>query len=111
MKRGDTRERAVTLGKIADIAQARGQLDEALRIRQQEQLPVYEKLGATRDLLVGRTKLALTHLERDQPGDRERAADLLRLARAPAGAMGIPEAKRIRAIQREHGLDDDEDPG
>ncbi|MBF0624181.1 MAG: CHAT domain-containing protein, partial [Magnetococcales bacterium] len=30
---GDVRERAVTQGKIADILQARGQLDEALRIR------------------------------------------------------------------------------
>ena len=35
----------VTLGQIADVLQARGQLDEALRIRQEEQLPVYERLG------------------------------------------------------------------
>ena len=39
------RARAVTLGQIADVLQARGQLDEALRIRQEEELPVYERLG------------------------------------------------------------------
>ena len=33
------REKAVTMGKIADILQARGELDEALRIRNEEQLP------------------------------------------------------------------------
>jgi tetratricopeptide (TPR) repeat protein len=42
---GDVRSKAVTLGKIADVHQARGQLDEALRIRQEEELPVYERLG------------------------------------------------------------------
>ena len=44
-KIGDVRERAVTMGKIADILQSRGELDEALRIRKEEQLPVYEKIG------------------------------------------------------------------
>ena len=33
------------MGKIADVMQARGQLDEALRIHQEELLPVYERLG------------------------------------------------------------------
>jgi len=33
------------MGKVADILQARGELDEALRIRREEQLPVYEKGG------------------------------------------------------------------
>ena len=39
------RSRAVTLGQIADVLAARGELDEALRIRREEQLPVYERLG------------------------------------------------------------------
>ena len=103
---GDVRSRAVTLGQIANILEARGQLDEALRIRTEEQLPVFERIGATRDLLVGRANLALMHLERNQPGDREKAAELLRLARAAAEAMGIPEAEMIRGIQQEHGLVD-----
>ncbi len=33
-------ERAVTLGKVADILKARGQLDEALRIHIEERLPI-----------------------------------------------------------------------
>ena len=35
---GDERSAAVTMGRIADILQARGQLDEALRIRKEEEL-------------------------------------------------------------------------
>jgi len=45
---GDVRSRAVTMGQIADILQARGQLDEALKIRTDEELPVYERLGDVR---------------------------------------------------------------
>jgi predicted Zn-dependent protease len=33
------------MGKIADVLQARGELEEALRIRREEELPVYERLG------------------------------------------------------------------
>jgi hypothetical protein len=33
------------MGQIADILQQRGETDEALRIRQEEELPVYERLG------------------------------------------------------------------
>ncbi len=41
----DDRARGVALRKIADILGARGELDEALRIRQGEELPLFEKLG------------------------------------------------------------------
>jgi hypothetical protein len=44
----DVRSRALTMGKIADILESRGDLDEALRIRGEEQLPVYERLGDVR---------------------------------------------------------------
>ncbi|WP_218068093.1 hypothetical protein, partial [Candidatus Thiosymbion oneisti] len=47
-----------TQGKIADILQRRGQLDEALRIRTQEQLPVYERLGDVRSKAVTQGKIA-----------------------------------------------------
>ena len=40
------------MGKIADILQNSGQLDEALRIRKEEQLPVYERLGDVREIAV-----------------------------------------------------------
>ncbi|MEO5364268.1 MAG: CHAT domain-containing protein, partial [Magnetococcus sp. DMHC-8] len=42
---GDIHSRAITLGKIADILFQQGQLDEAMRIRREEQLPVYNQLG------------------------------------------------------------------
>jgi len=44
----DARGRALALGQIADIYQDRGELDEALRIRQEESLPIFEKLGDAR---------------------------------------------------------------
>jgi hypothetical protein len=40
------------MGKIADILQARGELDEALRIRREEELPVYDRLGDVRSKAV-----------------------------------------------------------
>jgi phosphopentomutase len=55
---GDGREKALTMGKIADVLQARGQLDEALRIRQEEELPVYERLGDVRLKAVTMGKIA-----------------------------------------------------
>ena len=97
-------DEAVFQGFIADVLQARGDLDEALRIRREEQLPVYERLGATRDLLVGQAKLALILLERNTPGDRDEAAELLRQAHAAAERMGIPEADQIRQIQDREGF-------
>ena len=45
---GDVRERAVTMGKIADSLQADGQLDEALKTWQEEMLPAMERLGNVR---------------------------------------------------------------
>ncbi|UIX33501.1 CHAT domain-containing protein [Streptomyces sp. GQFP] len=49
---GDTREVAVTWGKIANIFQQRGEVDEALRIRREVELPVYERIGDTREAAV-----------------------------------------------------------
>ena len=46
------------MGKIADILQSRGDLDEALRIRREEQLPVYERLGDVRSRAVTMGKIA-----------------------------------------------------
>ena len=52
------RSKAVTQGQIADILYARGQLDEALRIRTEEELPVYERLGDVRSKAVTQGKIA-----------------------------------------------------
>ena len=46
------------MGKIADVLAARGDLDEALRIRREEELPVYEKLGDVRSRAVTMGKIA-----------------------------------------------------
>jgi len=102
---GDVRARAVTLGQVADVLEARGELDEALRIRREEELPVYERLGDVRSLLIGRANLALILLARAQPGDRDEARDLLRLALHAAEALRIPEAAWIRRIQQNHDLE------
>jgi len=45
-------------GRIADILEARGELDEALRIRTEEELPVYERLGDVRSRAVTQGKIA-----------------------------------------------------
>ena len=103
--RGAEREAALALGQIADILGVRGDLDEALRIRREDELPVYERLGARRDLIVGRTNLSLLYFKRQAPGDRERAAELLRPALADARAMRIPEATWIKGIMQEHDID------
>ena len=57
---------ARTMGQIADIYQARGQLDEALRIRKEEQLPVYETLGDIRERAVTMGKIADIYEARGQ---------------------------------------------
>jgi hypothetical protein len=93
------RSRAVTLGQIADVLQARGDLDEALRIRREEELPVFERLGDRRGLLVARANIAILLARRDQPGDRAEAEALLALALGDAVAMRIPEADTIRRLQ------------
>ena len=54
----DQRRRAITRGRIADIFQARGQLDEALCIRTEEELPVYRKLGDMRAIAVTQGQIA-----------------------------------------------------
>ncbi|MBP8806152.1 MAG: metallophosphoesterase [Kofleriaceae bacterium] len=56
--RGDDRIRAMAHGLRADVLVARGDLDEALRIRRSEQLPVYERLGEVRQQEITRSKIA-----------------------------------------------------
>ena len=58
LKLGRPREAALAIGLRADVLQARGELDEALRIRREEELPVYEKLGDVRSRAVTLGKIA-----------------------------------------------------
>ena len=57
-KRGAEREAALAVDLIADILQARGQLDEALKIRNEEELPVFQRLGDVRERAVTMGRIA-----------------------------------------------------
>lgn len=96
--RGADREAALAAGLAADVLQARGELDEALRIRREEELPVYEKLGDQRSLLVGRANFALLLLRRRVDSDLDEAQSLLWQAHAVAQGLRLPEASQIEQI-------------
>ncbi|MDH3999100.1 MAG: CHAT domain-containing protein, partial [Desulfuromonadales bacterium] len=49
---------AITHGRIADIMMHRGQLDDALKIRTEQQLPVFQKLGDIREEAISHGKIA-----------------------------------------------------
>lgn len=98
------KETAYTKGAYADILQARGQLDDALNIRQTEQLPVYEKLGDVRSLLVGRTNLAILLWQMDAEQNRGQVQELLCLAWQDAQRLQIPEAGQIKGVLQQMGL-------
>ena len=54
----DVRSIAVTMGKIADILQQRGETAEALRVLQDEALPAFERLNDVRSIAVTMGKIA-----------------------------------------------------
>lgn len=54
----DDRERALARGQLADVLYTCGDLDEALRIRREEELPVYERLGEMRMYAITWGKIA-----------------------------------------------------
>jgi ribosomal protein S21 len=55
---GDVREHTVTLGQIANILAARGEVDEALRILRGEVLQSFKRLGTMRERAVTLGKIA-----------------------------------------------------
>ena len=108
----DEHSRTVAMGKIADILQARGALDEALRIRREEELPVYERLGDVRARAVTMGKIAdilqargaldeALRIRREEElpvfvrlGDvRARAVTLYKIAKALFEAGGLDDAR------------------
>jgi endonuclease III len=95
---GDVRSKAITMGKIADIRQARGELDEALRIRMQEELPVYERLGLVREVIVGRVNIAHVLDQRGRAEDVAQVVEMLFTSLAEAKRYGFAEAEQIEAI-------------
>ncbi|MBK9371656.1 MAG: tetratricopeptide repeat protein [Deltaproteobacteria bacterium] len=111
---GDEHGRAVALSEIADLLEARGELDEALRIRREEVLPVVERfsdvlgrantMGKIADVLEARGDLdeALRIRQQEQlpvyerVGDiRERAVTLGQIADTLRRRGQLDEAMRI----------------
>ena len=82
------------MGQIADILQARGQLDEALRIHRQESLPVYQKLGARRDILICEWWIATYLQKRTSTGDLAEARRHAQKAYQAAVEMKLPRLNR-----------------
>ena len=77
---GSEREAAAAMGSIADIAEQRGDYDEALRIRREVQLPVYERLGDTRSAAVAWGQIADIAFQR---GDYDEALRIYREVQLP----------------------------
>ena len=96
-------EPALRMGKMAHILQARGQLDEALRIRKEEELPVYERLGDVRGRAFVQAKIGLQLLDAGDAAADE-ARRLLETAWADLSRMGLPEADVIAEAMRGRGL-------
>jgi hypothetical protein len=71
------------------MLQARGELDEALRIRREEELPVYERLGDVREQAICRTNIGINYLVR---------GSALNMALHDAQRLKLPEARLIAEI-------------
>ncbi|MGF3024799.1 hypothetical protein ACQVP2_18495 [Methylobacterium aquaticum] len=83
---------------MADILFARGDLDDALRIRREEELPVYERLGDLVGLCNVRFNLAQLRLAQGVT-DQESAQDVMEnLAEAYRLAEHLGHAEAIAAI-------------
>ncbi len=106
---GDGAAQASAQRQIADIYQARGQFDEALRIHREEVLPVFERLGLAHDATICRWRMARYLLQRQGPGDRQAAQDLLSQAYDAATALKLPEVSELR--QELEALSDDRAKG
>ncbi|MFF7394553.1 CHAT domain-containing protein, partial [Streptomyces scabiei] len=78
---GDTRSAAMTWGQIADIHQQRGEVDEALRIHREVELPVYERIGDTRSAAMTWGQIADIHQQR---GEVDEALRIRREVTLPA---------------------------
>jgi tetratricopeptide (TPR) repeat protein len=77
---GSEREAATAMGYFADIAYWRGDYDEALRIRREVELPVYDRLGDTRSAAVAWGKIADIAYQR---GDYDEALRIHREVELP----------------------------
>jgi hypothetical protein len=81
------------MGKIADILQASGDLEEALRIPRDEELPVFDPLGEVRERSVTLQKIAVCLIEGGgiQQGRIREIYDALAESYAIARKLRIPD--------------------
>lgn len=86
---------------MADIRQAGGQLVEALRIRQEELLPVFERLGDVRKAAFAQAKIGLQQFD---TGKQNAGQVLLTRALAVFEHLGLPEAKQLRQMMQQRGV-------
>ncbi len=110
----DDTQRLALLDELASLYESLGELDEALRIRREEQLPVYERLGDVRERAVTLGKIAdvlaargeldeALRIRREEElpvyerlGDvRERAVTLGKIADVLAARGELDEALRL----------------
>lgn len=89
------------LDELAELNASIGQLDEALRIRQEEQLPVYERLGDVRERAITLAKIGFQLIS---AGHRQEAQDVLSRALRDTQRMAIPEAEVIAEFMQRHNL-------
>ena len=94
---GDVRAKAVTMGKIADVLQQRGELDEAAHASIATNLiPIFERLGDVREKIICRAKIGRDLIQRGEVGDRAEARAHLEWALAEARRLRLPEAAVIQ---------------
>lgn len=93
--RGEAREAALAHGRIADIFQSCGQFDDALRLRREEEIPVYERLGDTHSKAMAQARIADILLAR---GGYTEALALLREQVLPAFEQ-LADARESAATQ------------
>jgi tetratricopeptide (TPR) repeat protein len=101
---GDAENRAITMGKIGAILGERGEIEEAIRTLREEALPALEKSGDRTAPVIARFDLARFLWKRAAPGDREQAAELLRLAFAAAEASAHPLSPALRSFMEQNGI-------
>ena len=63
----DVHSATVAQSRIGDIHQARGEWDEAFRIRTEVQLPVFERFGDLRSAAITQGQIATIWQARGQP--------------------------------------------
>jgi tetratricopeptide (TPR) repeat protein len=107
IRRDNKHQWAVARGSIADILQDRGELDEALRIRREEELPVYTRLGDVRSVAITQGKIAGILMQQgDLDGalalQEERLDTNRRLGNADGIASGLWDIARIELTRQQY---------